>query len=244
VILKSLVSVDSHISAGLKKMPHKKNCFELLGFDILLDSDMKPWLMEVNLSPSLATESPLDLKIKSNLFIDTMNLVCIKRYDRRKESINKIKNRVKNIMRAKSYQSRQTSVQTNEQSVLNINRPLNFPGDERRLKIFTPTADLNAVNVTTEERNTAVIEKVSSLNKKMREIIKETLIENTRRNNFIRIYPTKTSHIYDKYFAQTKPVNTMLQRYLFSNEIIPFPTNFVQEPLPKSPSRRSQQTNI
>jgi tubulin polyglutamylase TTLL5 len=84
-------------------MPHKNNCFEMLGFDILLDSDMKPWLMEVNLSPSLATESPLDLKIKSNLFIDTMNMMCIKRFDRRKENINKIKNRVKNIMRAKSY---------------------------------------------------------------------------------------------------------------------------------------------
>ena len=106
VILKSLMAVDSHISAALKKMPHKNNCFELLGFDILLDSDMKPWLMEVNLSPSLATESPLDLKIKSNLFIDTMNLMCLKRFDRRKENINKIKNRVKNIMRAKSYQSR------------------------------------------------------------------------------------------------------------------------------------------
>lgn len=84
-------------------MPYKTNCFEILGFDILLDSDMKPWLMEVNLSPSLATESPLDLKIKSNLFIDAMNLMCLKKYDRRKENINKLKNRVKNIMRAKSY---------------------------------------------------------------------------------------------------------------------------------------------
>lgn len=107
MILKSLMAVDSQVSAGLKKMPHKNNCFELLGFDILLDSDMRPWLMEVNLSPSLATESPLDLKIKSQLFLDTMNLMCLKRFDRRKENINKIKNRVKNIMRAKSYQSRQ-----------------------------------------------------------------------------------------------------------------------------------------
>jgi len=88
-------------------MASKNICFELLGFDILLDSDMKPWLMEVNLSPSLATESPLDLKIKSNLFVDTMNLACIHKYDRKKENLNKIKNRVKNIMRAKSYQTRQ-----------------------------------------------------------------------------------------------------------------------------------------
>ena len=103
VIIKSLICVDGHVQAGLKKMTHRNNCFELLGFDILLDSDLKPWLMEVNLSPSLATESPLDLKIKSQLFIDTMNLICLKRFDRRRDNLTKMKNRVKNIMRAKSY---------------------------------------------------------------------------------------------------------------------------------------------
>jgi hypothetical protein len=62
--------------------------------------------MEVNLSPSLATDAPIDVKIKSNLMIDTFNLVGIRRYDRRRDNLNKVKNRVKNIMRAKSYQSR------------------------------------------------------------------------------------------------------------------------------------------
>jgi len=27
-------------------------CFEVLGFDIMLDADMKPWLIEVNHTPS------------------------------------------------------------------------------------------------------------------------------------------------------------------------------------------------
>lgn len=110
VILKSLLSVDSIIYQNLKKLPNSKNnCFELLGYDILIDSDLKPWLMEVNLSPSLATDSPLDVKIKSNLLIDTFNLVGIKKFDRRRDNLTKVKNRVKNIMRAKSYQSRQTN---------------------------------------------------------------------------------------------------------------------------------------
>lgn len=87
-------------------MSHKNNCFELLGFDILLDSDLKPWLMEVNLSPSLATDSPLDLKIKSNLFVDTMNLISIKKNIHKKETIKKMQTRAQKIMRAKSYQSR------------------------------------------------------------------------------------------------------------------------------------------
>lgn len=87
-------------------MNHRNNCFELLGYDVLIDQDLKPWLMEVNLSPSLATESPLDLKIKSQLFLDTMNLISLKKFDRRRDNITKMKNRFKNIMRAKSYQSR------------------------------------------------------------------------------------------------------------------------------------------
>lgn len=37
------------------------------------------WLLEVNLSPSLATDSPLDLKIKGNLLKDTFNLVGMRK---------------------------------------------------------------------------------------------------------------------------------------------------------------------
>lgn len=54
------------------------NCFELLGFDILVDSKFKPWLLEVNLSPSLSADTKLDFVIKSNLTRDLLNLVGFK----------------------------------------------------------------------------------------------------------------------------------------------------------------------
>lgn len=41
-------------------VPHRDNCFELLGFDILIDSMLEPWLIEVNLSCSLGCDSALD----------------------------------------------------------------------------------------------------------------------------------------------------------------------------------------
>jgi hypothetical protein len=59
--------------------------------------------------------------------------------------------------------------------------------------------------MTAEERNMVIIERVSQLSQRYREYLKETLIENGRRGNFIRIYPTKGSEAYDKYFAQIKP---------------------------------------
>ena len=53
------------------------NCFELLGFDILIDECFNPWLLEVNLSPSLNTDTQLDFKVKGNLIADLFNLVGI-----------------------------------------------------------------------------------------------------------------------------------------------------------------------
>ena len=41
VIIKSLLCVDSVIYQNLKKLNIKNNCFELLGYDILIDSDLK-----------------------------------------------------------------------------------------------------------------------------------------------------------------------------------------------------------
>jgi len=78
-----------------KTCTHKTNCFELFGFDVLIDSDFKPWVIEVNLSPSLATDSLLDMQIKSNLIADTFNLIGLKQFDRQVESFNRAKNRMK-----------------------------------------------------------------------------------------------------------------------------------------------------
>jgi len=52
-------------------------CFEVLGFDIILDYKLKPWLLEVNHSPSFTTDTPFDWKIKSELISDTLTILNI-----------------------------------------------------------------------------------------------------------------------------------------------------------------------
>jgi D-alanine-D-alanine ligase-like ATP-grasp enzyme len=52
-------------------------CFELLGFDIILDSGCKPYLLEVNHLPSFNTDTKLDYMIKKNLVADTLRLLSL-----------------------------------------------------------------------------------------------------------------------------------------------------------------------
>ena len=41
----------------------------------MVDENFKPWLLEVNLSPSLNTDTQLDFKVKGALMADMFTLV-------------------------------------------------------------------------------------------------------------------------------------------------------------------------
>ena len=79
MIIKTVISVE-HLVNNANEMfcPFPKtNCFELFGFDVLIDSDLSPWLLEVNLTPALGCDSPLDQKIKANVVSDLFTLTGI-----------------------------------------------------------------------------------------------------------------------------------------------------------------------
>lgn len=51
------------------------NFFELFGYDIIIDRDLKCWLLEVNTSPSLHRDFLIDSIVKNTLIDDVINLV-------------------------------------------------------------------------------------------------------------------------------------------------------------------------
>mmetsp|Transcript_28005 Transcript_28005/g.20963 ORF Transcript_28005/g.20963 Transcript_28005/m.20963 type:complete len:124 (-) Transcript_28005:1338-1709(-) len=69
-------------------------CFEILGFDILLDHKLKPYVLEVNHASSYGTDSPLDKKIKYDLMFDTFTMLNLS--SKRKKKLKKDKAEVFN----------------------------------------------------------------------------------------------------------------------------------------------------
>lgn len=57
-------------------MINDRHCFECYGYDVLVDADLKPWLLEVNASPSLTTTTESDRILKLSLLRDIYNIVA------------------------------------------------------------------------------------------------------------------------------------------------------------------------
>ncbi|XP_026206557.1 tubulin polyglutamylase ttll6 [Anabas testudineus] len=96
-------------------------CFEILGFDVLLDHRLKPWVLEVNHSPSFTTDSQLDREVKDALLYDTLVLINLGACDRRKitkEERRRVKDRLQQnrSREARSEELRQCQAATVEQT--------------------------------------------------------------------------------------------------------------------------------
>eukprot|EP00798_Chlamydomonas_sp_ICE-L_P014140 gene14140-20103_t len=97
IIAKAVLSAEPRINTELKmKVPFRNNCFEVWGFDILLDEDFRAWLIEtsdygfdilldedfwawlieVNTCPSLAADSQLDRRVKTSMVADVMHMLA------------------------------------------------------------------------------------------------------------------------------------------------------------------------
>lgn len=83
LVVKTVISAQPALAHNYNRVmpPETGNdgyaCFEILGIDVMLDAKLKPWLIEVNHSPSFTADTPLDLRVKEDLISDTLELVRI-----------------------------------------------------------------------------------------------------------------------------------------------------------------------
>jgi tubulin polyglutamylase TTLL6/13 len=81
IVVLTVLSVHAFLRhnyrASFRSSDGRSRCFEILGFDILVDNDLKPWVLEVNHSPSFHCDSEFDLELKEKVITQALRIVDI-----------------------------------------------------------------------------------------------------------------------------------------------------------------------
>ncbi len=64
------------------QVPKASNCFELYGFDVMIDENFKPWLLEVNFSPALSCDCQADSIVKKPMVHDMIDMMGFQEKDK------------------------------------------------------------------------------------------------------------------------------------------------------------------
>ncbi|KAK6023363.1 Tubulin-tyrosine ligase family protein [Ostertagia ostertagi] len=171
VIIKSLLSVQTRITSACRTAtPYVGTNFELFGFDILVDAELKPWLLEVNLSPSLSCDAPLDSLVKTRLICDLFNLACVPLVNRKLAGIESVR------------ASRDDSFDSDDGELM----------AEKNKKVISPSKR----GITTKRRRpvrNAFVTTPGGADPSMRSICRRARAEMSRRGGFVRIFPREST---------------------------------------------------
>ncbi|XP_022432209.1 tubulin polyglutamylase TTLL5 isoform X6 [Delphinapterus leucas] len=199
LIIKTIISAELAIATACKTfVPHRSSCFELYGFDVLIDSTLKPWLLEVNLSPSLACDAPLDLKIKASMISDMFTVVGFVCQDPAQRASTRPIYPTFESSRRNPFQKPQRC------------RPLSASDAEMK----------NLVGSAREKVPGKLGGSVLGLSMEEIKVLRRVKEENDRRGGFIRIFPTsETWEIYGSYLEHKTSMNYMLATRLFQDRV-------------------------
>ncbi|XP_056671402.1 tubulin polyglutamylase TTLL7 isoform X2 [Monodelphis domestica] len=90
LVVKTLIVAEPHVLHAYRmcrpgQPPGSESvCFEVLGFDILLDRKLKPWLLEINRAPSFGTDQKIDFDVKKGVLLNALKLLNIRTSDKRR----------------------------------------------------------------------------------------------------------------------------------------------------------------
>ena len=230
VVIKTCIAHEPQITGSYSRCTKNRNvCFEIYGFDILLDSKLRPHLLEINISPSLSSSSTLDKIIKTTLITDTLNLIGVTPYDRKtydKEMETVMKKRLLGLDKQSSSYKYQQGKLLGGGLVSSSHSPAKFVNGAYQ---YSKDRRINTVlnSITQEESTggyrdglgstfgTSNMDSYAQLTEEQIQIIIDYEEEQSRLGNFERIFPlTSNCQYYQKFFEHARPSNDLLVRYL------------------------------
>ncbi|XP_058453437.1 tubulin polyglutamylase TTLL13-like isoform X2 [Malaya genurostris] len=107
-------------------------CFEILGFDILIDAKLKPHILEVNHSPSFHTDEAIDREIKEALIHDTFVMLNLNG-EVKKRVLEEDKRRIQNRLLQRLREYSKSKENSKESSSDSKNGDDDDPNSEDRL---------------------------------------------------------------------------------------------------------------
>ncbi|PBC32195.1 tubulin monoglutamylase TTLL4-like [Apis cerana] len=188
IIIKTFVAVESSMNAAISEnLVSSYSCYELYGFDVLLDESLRPWLLEVNILPSLQTDSPLDTSIKGTLVKNVLNMAGYQIPKNEQVSSNGISNKKYDSI-AHNYKLYSTALNLQEKTKQN---------------------EINAIE-TRDEYLAIILENLTRDD--IRQLIRYE-DELSQVENFEKIFPTKNSYCYFKFFEVKRYYDRLLDAW-------------------------------
>uniref|UniRef100_A0A3B5MMZ7 Tubulin tyrosine ligase-like family, member 4 n=1 Tax=Xiphophorus couchianus TaxID=32473 RepID=A0A3B5MMZ7_9TELE len=191
IVIKTIIASEPYVNTLLKmhvKTPH--SCHELFGFDIMLDENLKPWILEVNISPSLHSNSALDVSIKGQMIRDLLNLAGFR-----------IPPREEVVSSCSSASSSTSSLHGGNKE----KRKSDLSADEKVKRAF-----YLAQRYADQDFLSSVLDILTPEDVR---VLAESEDELNRRGEFERIFPSHTSSRYLRFFECPRYLNILLDQW-------------------------------
>ncbi|KAK6484856.1 tubulin polyglutamylase TTLL4 isoform X1 [Huso huso] len=191
IVIKTIIASDPYVNSLMKMHVRRPYCcHELFGFDIMLDENLKPWILEVNISPSLHSNSALDVAIKGQMIRDLLNLAGF---------VLPLKGDVtgSRVISSTSSMSGHMKERTRYTAELS--------SDEKVKRAY-----FLSQRFAEQEFYSSILEVLTLEDVR---VLSETEDEFCRRGEFERVYPSFSSSRYLRFFEQPRYLNILLNQW-------------------------------
>ena len=83
-----LITISANASKSKINVLGRKNCFEIFGYDFILDNNFEPFLLEINTNPGLEESSPLIKMLVPRMIDDALRLTIDSFFERNDQDAN------------------------------------------------------------------------------------------------------------------------------------------------------------